>query len=658
MAYPSSHPIARQRAAAVVRITMLAIVLSAFALRLYRLDAQELRGDEAFGYFFSLRSFKDIIQSTIDLMEPHPIASYFVQHLWLDVAGHSAFALRFSSVCFNLLAVALLYRLAICLSLRNSTALLGAFLLAISPYAIWHSQDARMYSMSLCLTIATVWLAVEWLQRQRLVYAIAYVILATLALYTHYYAVYVLLALYVFVLSRALLFPGLQNSVLSLLIPLFFIALLYAPWYERASTILQNYRGNGDSPSLLEMLQRALGTFVLGDTLPIKQAVGWAMIASCALLIAIIPQLGSGRGRRRSLWLLACYLALPLLVTWFGARSRPIFNERYLVAALPPFLLLVASGCEFWWWKWRATLPDDITHSAFDALNPIQRKLKQPSSGFVVMATALHGLSLLLLILGMGIGLNQTYFSPEASKTRGWQALAITLRNFSSGIDPAHVRMVQSFPDPVLWFYTGDTPEHLVLPPLANDLTAAQAEVTHLYNQDIKRIVLAVQPAPNWDNQGIAQQALSDHYDLAHETQVANWPVQVYMRKSQPLTPLEVRFVNGLQLSGFGLQPSGLPAGGLLIVQLDWQGDEAKLTGTEKVTVQVLNEMGALVAQVDQRLDDIKQICTYGVALPAALTGGSYRVIVAVYDPGLAGAPRVRTVDGREAVEVSRVGVY
>ncbi|MEZ4620327.1 MAG: hypothetical protein R2867_33145 [Caldilineaceae bacterium] len=61
---------------------------------------QELRGDEAFGYFFSLRTLPDIVQTTIALQEPHPVASYYLQHGWLawtgaQGGGQGEFALRF-----------------------------------------------------------------------------------------------------------------------------------------------------------------------------------------------------------------------------------------------------------------------------------------------------------------------------------------------------------------------------------------------------------------------------------------------------------------------------------------------------------------------------------------------------------------------------------
>ena len=145
------------------------VLLLAFALRVFRLGYQELRGDEALGRLFTLEPFGKIIASTISLREPHPVASYFVEKTWLGLAGHSEFALRFASLWFGVLAVALLYRLGRRLGLGWTASMLAAALLALSPYAIWHSQDARMYSMSLALTTASTLLMLEAIARRRLV---------------------------------------------------------------------------------------------------------------------------------------------------------------------------------------------------------------------------------------------------------------------------------------------------------------------------------------------------------------------------------------------------------------------------------------------------------------------------------------------------------
>ncbi len=142
-----------------------AVVLVAFGLRAFRLGYQELRGDEALGRLFSLESLPKLVRQTIELAEPHPVASYVVQGEWLKLAGHTEFALRFVSAWFGVLAVALIYRLARRLGLGKGAAALAGGLLAISPYAIWHSQDARMYSISLALTLASTLLMLEALAR-------------------------------------------------------------------------------------------------------------------------------------------------------------------------------------------------------------------------------------------------------------------------------------------------------------------------------------------------------------------------------------------------------------------------------------------------------------------------------------------------------------
>ena len=69
------------------RGVLLAVILIGFALRLFRLAFRELRGDESFGYFFSLPSLGEIVARTLALQEPHPVGSYFLQHAWLQVAG-------------------------------------------------------------------------------------------------------------------------------------------------------------------------------------------------------------------------------------------------------------------------------------------------------------------------------------------------------------------------------------------------------------------------------------------------------------------------------------------------------------------------------------------------------------------------------------------
>ena len=621
------------------RLALLGVLLLAFALRLHRLAEQELRGDETFGYFFSLQTPTQIIQATIDLNEPHPIASYIVQHGWLQAVGISEFALRFTSVWFGVAAVALLYRLGRLLGFALWTAWLAALLGAFSPYAIWHSQDARMYSMSLALTLATVYLTLEALQRRRWPWTAAYLAAAWLALHTHYYAFFVLVALTIFLVGRALVAPAARPALQAWIGWNVLLAVLYLPWLARASDTLSGYHGNGDSPALPEALWRAVSVFAVGESTPADQRVAWALLAALLLLLGVLRLALGNAADRRALWLLLCYLLTPLLLTWWGARDRPIFDERYLIAAAPAFFLLIAAAADL-----------RFSVSGFRSVGKIAR--------------VAVGAGLVVLAAGALISLSRHYSDPAFSKTRGWRDLAALITQYAAGTPADQVRIAQNFPDPTLWYYSRDPLAHVVLPPVGKEETEAEAktlaEVAALVQAGVTRVILPVQPAANWDDRDLAATALADAYDLVAETQVGVWPLQVYagppdLARIQPLT---VTFANGIQLVGIsGLESATLPPGGLLTPTLFWNiplpADE--IDGL-KVTLQLLGPDGRLVAQHDQPLinarpgNDKNFVKTYGILLPDQLSPGSYTLITALYTPSLPGAPRILTTDGADDV--------
>ena len=623
-----------------LRILALTLLLLAFALRLYRLDFQELRGDEAFGYFFAQRDYTEIIDATIALQEPHPIASYFVLKTWLAAAGDSEFALRFPSAWFGVLTVALLLRLAQRIGFPRGPALLAMALLAISPYAIWHAQDARMYSMSLALTTVTVWLGIETLQRQRVAWGLAYVGVAWLALHTHYYAGFVLAGLNLFVFTRALFTPRTRANLMRWIMWQLLLLAAYLPWLASAATIVGNYAGNGDSPTFAAMAPRALAALAVGESIPPEQRGPLAFMAASLLSTGAVRLLAGSATDRRNLWLLTCYLAVPVLATWWGAQSRPIFNERYLVASAPPFyLLLAAAFAGKHWHGWREFTLRWLTVAALAAL-----------------------------VAGMAFSLARHYTDPAFSKTRGWRELAAALDRLSADLPPAQVHIAQNFPDPTIWYYYRGPVAHVVLPPAAHDAAGAQAQIDALIEADVRRILLPVQPSPNWDDRTIAGAALAaSPYDLVQEQPVGVWPLQVYA--GQPNldaeTSLNITFENGFALSGvsnLGAQPT-TPGGILTPTLFGFRPPTDDELGALKLTVQLLDSAGRLVTQQDLPLtawhlgNGRSLIRTYGLPLPAELASGAYRLIAALYDAGAEGAPRVRTVTGEDAVELAVVRV-
>ena len=218
----------------------------------------------------------------------------------------------------------------------------------------------------------------------------------------------------------------------------------------------------------------------MGESTPVDQRLWWVLVAAVLLLAGVVRLLLGSSDDRRTLGLLALYLGVPLLATWYSAQNRPIFNERYLVAALPPFYLLIAA--------------------AFGG-----RHFDRPIG---LAIDGVFGLLSAMLVVGMLLSLNRSYHDPAYSKTRGWRDLATAIDRLSAGLPPDRVRVAQNFPDPTLWYYYRGPVDHLVLPPAANDGEAARHAAEVLAGQGVQRVILPVQPAANWDDSGLALMAL------------------------------------------------------------------------------------------------------------------------------------------------------
>jgi hypothetical protein len=627
--------VARNRAAS-SRVVMLLITLLGFTLRVLRLDYAELRGDEALGYLFSLEPLGNLIRSTIALKEPHPVASYIIQGAWISLAGHTEFALRFVSAWFGALVVPLVFALARGLGLPRLTAALAAAFIALSPYAIWHSQDARMYSISLALTVASTVLMLEALAgRRRWAWAV-YVAVTWLALQTHYYAAYIVVAQNLFVLGRAAVNARERRRLLPWLRAQVVTGLLYLPWLIAARSTLTGYVGNGDSPGLVALWLRSLGVFAVGETMPAPQRELAALLAALLALLGAYRLFRSGLHGRRALWLIALYLVVPLMITWIGALNRPIFNERYIIAALPGFALLAAA-----------------------AVSSPRRTVQVTSALGSRRSLAWLGAALgALLLAAMLLSLRNMAFEPSFSKSSGWRQLAAVMDRFTKGSEPGAIRAAQNFPDPTLWYYYRGPADHVVVPPAPNNRTAADDLVSDLVSQGVRRAVIAVAPSANWDSSEVASGALQSKFERSLEIPYGVWKVQVYDRAPEAIAPVEAQFSNGLRLTGASPGQGRLTPGDALPVYLRWDAGAATLSGTENTTVQLLDANGRVVAQTDRALssaDFDEAGASYVIWLPRTLPDGRYRLILALYDPAKDGAPRLVTGDGADHVGLAEL---
>jgi len=149
-------------------------------------------------------------------------------------------------------------------------------------------------------------------------------------------------------------------------------------------------------------------------------------------------------------------------------------------------------------------------------------------------------------------------------------------------------------------------------------------------------------------------------YELLSETPVGGWQVQVFGRPPRRLPPVDVGFANlgasGVRLTGAAVPVERLIPGDVLPVYLRWAGNAGALGGAEKLSLQLLDAGGKLVAQTDRPFGAAQlsgQPSGTSIALPRYLPPGAYRLIAALYDPSKPNAPRWKTSAGADHVELA-----
>lgn len=121
-------------------------ILVAVVLRLSALSQESFWPDEAHSVLVA--GFAEVSTDLRDLDPgPHPRLFFRLLAAWMKLFPIDEGGLRLLPALCGIAAVPALYALGRALLLPPSACVLGAFLFAINPHAIWYSQELRMYSL-------------------------------------------------------------------------------------------------------------------------------------------------------------------------------------------------------------------------------------------------------------------------------------------------------------------------------------------------------------------------------------------------------------------------------------------------------------------------------------------------------------------------------
>ncbi|HEY5194787.1 MAG TPA: glycosyltransferase family 39 protein, partial [Solirubrobacteraceae bacterium] len=205
---------------------LLAIMLLAAALRLSTLGEQSFWYDEAFTPVHVLRAGLGTTLHNVVHTENTPPLWYVLEWAVSRVLGTGAVALRLLSALAGIATVAVAWALGSELAGRRA-AIVTAALVAVNPLLVWYSQEARAYGLFALMASLALLCFVRALHEPTKRRLAEFALTASLALLTHYFAVFLVIPMVLWLawsarrhLQRVLLAIALPALVGLALIPL------------------------------------------------------------------------------------------------------------------------------------------------------------------------------------------------------------------------------------------------------------------------------------------------------------------------------------------------------------------------------------------------------------------------------------------------------
>ena len=283
----------------------------------------------------------------------HPPLYYALLHVWTGTMGTSTFAVRALSIIISLAGFPLTWLVA-----RRAggtrAALWAVAVWAILPYGVRYSTETRMYVLVMVLVLAGWWFLGRLWSEPRWPDAAALAVIASVLLWTHYWAMWLLAAVGAATVLRRWLNRALPNANRELLLTggaLGLAGLSFLPWVP---TLLFQAERTGTPWGAVERPTTAV-VITLIDFAGQPSAEPQLMTYVLVFLI-VVALVGRARGddrwglvlaapaRRQAMWALALALGTLLIGATAAMASGATFVSRYAAVIYPLVVVLIGWG--------------------------------------------------------------------------------------------------------------------------------------------------------------------------------------------------------------------------------------------------------------------------------------------------------------------------
>ncbi len=445
-------------------------------------------------------------------------------------------------------------------------------------------------------------------------------------LYTHYYAAFTLLAINaafgIWWLCKKQAASRQWRSLVMWGLGQVAIVAAFAPWlpaaWTQATTNTTFFPGRVGWQTVVSDTLRAFATGSIATSPPSAWAT-WSL----AILIAL--GLLASRAPRYKLVTLAMLMAVPVAIMASLAWNKPKFAPRYLIMALPAFLLLAGAGLETLW-QGRRRIPRALTTAAFVA------------AGGIVFATS-------------AISLYNTYYAPELVRPDA-RSIANYITQYEHPGDI--VILLGGYQQPVFeYYYSGGTPlvpmPPGLLPPAQQPLDYGAATTLEQAAQGKSRLWLALWQSQLADPMNVVMNELTSKAQRLgvgqefHGMQLLLFDLNNHTPfGAKPQYALDIDYAQPLSLAGYDLTPGHASPGQTISLALYWQAN-AKLDENYMTFVHLSRPDGSLAAQDDHiaGADSFPSSLwqtgtlvrnTFSLTIPPDAQPGVYKIIVGLYN--------------------------
>ena len=321
---------------------LLPLIFIALGISIWSLFSQSIRLDESQSIWVSSKPLATVISLTST--DVHVPLYGVILHFWMQIFGNSIVAARALSMLFFIMTLPVLY-LFVKEASNKQIALLTLALFTLSPFIMWYTSEARMYTLFTLITSLNHLFFLRMIKSDAGQSKFGYFVTLILGFYTHYFFVFLVMTQAVYTVG--VFWKRLQNKESQRFVKrtigiMFVAALFFLPWIGLllSSGMASNSQPLIPPPTSYNIIQTFVN-FIFGFQAQGIQAV---LVSLWPLSVMTLFFIFTKRQRIPISGTVYILLAsfLPIILVFLVSYFRPIFLSRYLIVVTPTLFFLFA----------------------------------------------------------------------------------------------------------------------------------------------------------------------------------------------------------------------------------------------------------------------------------------------------------------------------